>query len=128
MFKYVTRRVRDTIQLGLNVRKSFQCVPNQQQNDNNKNDPKLNYTVVPRYQDPSRDKDKSDEKFKKKYSRLHNNHCFLNALTWVNFLGLEMLFRSLFLIISSYFPNRALLSSQAFILHNFFVFTVETND
>lgn len=84
MFKYVTRRVRDTIQLGINVRKSFNVV---QQNPQ-QNDPKLNYTVVPRHQDPSRDKDKSDEQFKKKYSRLHNNPCFLSALTWVS-RGLE---------------------------------------
>jgi hypothetical protein len=85
MFKYVTRRVRDTIQLGINVRKSFNVVPQQQQ----QNDPKLNYSVIPRPTDPSRDKDKSDEKFKKKYTRLNNNKCFLNALTWVRNLALN---------------------------------------
>lgn len=85
MFRYVSKlvesRVRDTFNLGVNVRKSFNV--SQQQSNQNQNDPKLNYSVVPRKQDPSRDKDKSDEKFKRKYSRLNNNHCFLNALTWV---------------------------------------------
>lgn len=90
MFKYVTRRVRDTIQLGINVRKSFNVCQHQQQQQQPQNE-HLNYKVVPRLQDPSRDKDKSDEKFKKKYSRLNNNQCFLNALTWVS-CGLENVF------------------------------------
>lgn len=92
MWKYVSRRVKDTIELSINVRKSFtiqQSLNNspqqqQQQNDRKQNQHRLYSTVAPRHQDPSRDKDKSDEKFKKKYHRLNNNNkCFLNALTWV---------------------------------------------
>lgn len=93
MWKYVSRRVKDSIEIGINVRKSFTI----QQNLNNSSssnvttserksnlDHHLDYKVVLRSQDPSKDKDKSDEKFKKKYHRLNNNNrCFLNALTWV---------------------------------------------
>lgn len=86
MFRYVSKlvetRIRDTYNLGINVRKSFN-VTQQQQKSHEENDPKLSYSVVPRHQDPSRDKDKSDEKFKKKYSRLNNNRCILNAWIWV---------------------------------------------
>lgn len=97
MWKYVSRRVKDTIELSINVRKSFtvqQSLNNQTpQQQNEKQKQQLNHFLAVRQQDPSRDKDKSDEKFKRKYHRLHNNQkCFLSALTWVrnaNCFGLE---------------------------------------
>lgn len=100
MWKYVSRRVKDTIELGINVRKSFTVQqtlnnnpnPSQQQHTRNERQTYSEscYRVVPRFQDPSRDKDKNDEKFKRKYTRLNNNHKFyLNALTWVSIRGLE---------------------------------------
>ncbi|CRK99462.1 CLUMA_CG012643, isoform A [Clunio marinus] len=89
MWKYVSRRVKETIELSINVRKSFTIQQNinnnsQQQNDRKHNQQhNNNFKVIPRYQDPSRDKEKSDENFKKKYHRLHNNNrCVLNALSW----------------------------------------------
>lgn len=97
MWKYVSRRVKDTIELGINVRKSFtiqqlnlnQNPQEQQQKHHLRKQNHLNYELVPQYQDPSRDKDKRDEKFKRKYYRLNNNsRCFLNALTWVSNVAL----------------------------------------
>lgn len=85
MWKYVSRRVKDTIELGINVRKSFTIQQNFSQQNQQQNERKQNLNFALRYQDPSRDKDKGDEKFKRKYNRLHNNQrCFLNALTWVS--------------------------------------------
>lgn len=90
MWKYVTRRVKDTIELGINARKAFSL--NQlsheenQQRKQQQSDEKC-YKVVPRLQDPySRDQHRRDEKFKRRYHRLtQNQRCFLNALTWVSF-------------------------------------------
>lgn len=93
MFKYVSNRVKDTIKIGINVRKSFTVQnaltqhPKQQQNEGNQNN--NFYNVIPRHQDPSsresRDKERRDEKFKKKYYRLHQDKkCFLSAITWVS--------------------------------------------
>jgi hypothetical protein len=101
MWKYVSRRVKDTIELGINVRKSFtvqqslnnNCNPTTTTTQNERRAPQQSescYKIVPRFQDPSRDKHKNDEKFKRKYTRLNNNQkCFLNALTWVSSGGLE---------------------------------------
>lgn len=94
MWKYVSRRVKDSIELGINIRKSFTVQqhlnnlnsrdPRKQEQQNARAQHHLNCDLVPRYQDPSRDKDKSDEKFKRKYNRLNNNNkCFFGALTWV---------------------------------------------
>lgn len=92
MWKYVSRRVKDTIELGIHVRKSFSVQQSlndnyqQQQNERKQNLHHLDNSLVPHHQDPSRDKDKGDENFKRKYNRLHHeNKCFLNALTWVSF-------------------------------------------
>lgn len=102
MWKYVSRRVKDSIELGINVRKTFSIqhglnndyLKQQQQNERRQNVSNLNhidYRLIPKHQDPSRDKDKKDERFNKKYNRLHNNQkCFLNALKWVRWwIGLE---------------------------------------
>lgn len=95
MWKYVSRRVKDTIEIGINVRKSFsaqnaltQQQQQQQPSERNQNNNNF-YNVVPRHQDPSsRDKERRDEKFKKKYYRLHQDKkCFLSALTWVSFIS-----------------------------------------
>lgn len=90
MWKYVSRRVKDSIELGINVRKSFTVQQQQilsnardshkQQQQNAKAQNHLDNFLLPQYQDPSR------EKFKRKYHRLNNkNKCFLNALTWVRY-------------------------------------------
>lgn len=87
MWKYVSRRVKDTIELGISARKAFSL----NHLNNNENQPKqqknedFTRNLVLRQQDPSsRDKERRDEKFKRKYNRLHHNQrCFLNALTWV---------------------------------------------
>lgn len=102
MWKYVSRRVKDTIDLGINVRKSFTVQnalnnhPQQQQHPNERKQNHNNfYNVVPRHQDPSsRDKERQrDEKFKKKYYRLHQDKkCFLSALTWVSYFTLKLIF------------------------------------
>jgi len=94
MWKYVSRRVKDTIELGIHIRKGFsvqhlssiqnqQHQERQQQNNIRKQnlhhlDRELVYSsLIPRNQD------KNDEKFKRKYSRLNQkNKCLLNALTW----------------------------------------------
>lgn len=93
MWKYVSRRVKDTIELGIHVRKSFTVQPSlnginqqhqQQHRERKQNLHHLDHKLVSFYQDPSRDKDKSDEKFKRKYNRLHDkNKCYLSALKWV---------------------------------------------
>lgn len=96
MWKYVSRRVKDTIELGINVRKSFTIQQNlsnqnQQQQQNEKRKQHINnFNLTPRHQDPSRDQDKRDERFKKKYDRLNNQKCFLNALTWVSTIQLTL--------------------------------------
>lgn len=92
MWKYVSRRVKDSIDLGINVRKSFTVQQNlinnlkekQQQQQNARAQHHLNCNLATRFQDPSRDdKGKGDEKFKRKYHRLNNkNKCFMSALTW----------------------------------------------
>lgn len=113
MWKYVSRRVKDSIELGINVRKSFTVQqhlnnvntqnPRRQQQQNASAQHHLNLHLIPRYQDPSRDKDKSDEKFKRKYHRLNNkNKCFLSALTWVSSLALKTLLP---------FPNASLVKT-----------------
>jgi hypothetical protein len=87
MWKYVSRRVKDTIELGINARKAFSL----NQLNHNENQPKQqnddlsSKNLILQLQDPSsRDKHKREEKFKRKYNRLHSNQrCFLNALTWV---------------------------------------------
>ena len=88
----MSRRVKDTIELGLNVRKSFTIQQNlnnnqaqQQHQQNERNYNHLDYKVVPFNVDASRDKYKRDENFKKRYSRLNDHRCFLNALSWVRF-------------------------------------------
>lgn len=105
MWKYVSRRVKDTIELGINVRKSFtiqQSLNNsssQQQQQNEKFQNSLRYhQIVPRHQDPSwRERAGSDGKFKQKYHKLNEHRCFLNALTWVRTrFGLETQFVSNF--------------------------------
>lgn len=78
MWKYVSRRVKDTIELGINVRKSFTIQQNLNQHERQK------FNLIHRHQDPSRDKDRRDERFKRKYDRLHQNQrCLLKALSWV---------------------------------------------
>lgn len=97
MWKYVSRRVKDTIELGINARKAFSlnqlsCDENQQKKQQQSDD--KCYKVVLRHQDPSsRDQHRRDEKFKRRYHRLtQNQKCFLNALTWVSeHFGLENL-------------------------------------
>jgi hypothetical protein len=89
MWKYVSRRVKDTIELGINARKAFslnQLNQNENQPKQQQNDDLSTRNLILRQQDPSsRDRDKKEEKFKRKYNRLHNNQrCFLNALTWVS--------------------------------------------
>lgn len=112
MWKYVSRRVKDTIELGIHIRKSFsvhhlssiQNVQHQQQQQQNNNIRKQNLHHLDReivYNLINRNQDKNDEKFKRKYSRLnHKNKCFLNALTWVRFyyLALKIIFQIFFFI------------------------------
>lgn len=92
MLRYVTRRVKDTIELTNNVRKSFGCQQNekiktqqQQQSVNTTNtlttysEPKF-YFLEPNC-GPSKKKQNDD--FKKKYNHNPYRNQFLNALTWV---------------------------------------------
>lgn len=98
MWKYVSRRVKDTIELGINARKAFSLnqinhEESQQRKQQQQSDEKC-YKVVPRLQDPSsRDQhNKRDEKFKRKYQRLTlNQRQFLSILTWVSFWALVKL-------------------------------------
>lgn len=90
MWKYVSRRVKDTIELGINARKAFSlnqlnCDEQQQQKKQQQHYDDKCYKIVLRQQDPSsRDQHRRDEKFKRRYHRLtQNQKCFLSALTWV---------------------------------------------
>lgn len=84
MYRYVFKRVRDTIGLGINVRKSFACQQSvKQQNDK----PEIRSSLVKSQEIqffPSQKYQRYDE-FKSKYSCKHPNTCnnLLQAITWV---------------------------------------------
>lgn len=80
MWKYVSRRVKDTIDLSISVRKSFTI----QQNLNHQTEQQHKQHERQIIHHPSRDKD-NDERFKRKYDRLHQKQrCLLKALSWVS--------------------------------------------
>lgn len=89
MYRYVLKRVRETIEFGVNVRKSYACNikndGNQQQQQQHK---KCEKTVANSQFLPADSIKYSSnyEDFKKRYNCRHPNNCnnFINAITWVN--------------------------------------------
>lgn len=93
MLRYVTRRVKDTIELTNTVRKSFGCQQNdkiksqqQQQQSPNKTNTLTTYSEPKFYfLEPNcgPSKKRYNDDFKRKYNHNPYRNQFLNALTWV---------------------------------------------
>lgn len=132
MWKYVSRRVKDTIELGINVRKSFsiqQNLSNQTEQQHKQHERQKhhldNSNFIPRHQDPSRDKHKRDERFKKKYDRLHHNQrCLLKALSWVRPLKPQIASSIILNNSSNSQPHLLLVSMHL----NYYVYTVAISE
>lgn len=80
MYRYVLKRVRETIEFGVNVRKSYACNLKQnvdQQKQSEKSVAKSQCLPV---------KSLNYEEFKKRYNYKHPNNCdgFFHAITWVS--------------------------------------------
>lgn len=87
MYRYVLKRLKDTIELGVNVRKSFACQQkinsNVPQNENKQSQSVLRFQEI---QFLTHDQKRINyEDFRKKYNCKHPNNCnpFLQAITWV---------------------------------------------
>lgn len=81
MYRYVLKRVRETIDFGVNVRKSYACI---KQNDTSQQQKQQDEKTVASSQFlPA--KTLNYEDFKKRYNCKHPNNCnsFINAITWV---------------------------------------------
>lgn len=99
MYRYVLKRVRDSIEFGVNIRKSFACQQNVNLKQNEKSE--CNKSVVKAQEVQFLPAEcRNYEQFKKRYNCRHPNsrNNLLSALTWVCLIvkfdnGLEIYFR-----------------------------------